>query len=258
MRILFFVFSILFLTTGSAQRVAINTDGSLADPSAILDVKSTTNGMLVPRMSSEARGAIVSPSKGLLVFDNNTATFWFYSGVNWVELRGVGTTNFWLPNPNGIYYNAARVGVGAVPHPIVPLTLFMPNTNNGNAVLHLKSNDTYHSALSIFNGNTGSETEYSFILAGPANRDIMPGSFGLLNHGPLTWSFNFHPATNYMAIGSAGSTANVAKSRVHVFNGDVNIDQIGSGLIMKSPNGNCWRITIDNTGNLVRTAIACP
>ncbi|HZH64442.1 MAG TPA: hypothetical protein VEY10_06065 [Flavisolibacter sp.] len=176
---------------------------------------------------------------------------------NTISSTGSGTS-YWLPHNNGIYYNSGRVGIGMTPHPIVPLSVYMPNTNNGNAVLHLKSNDTYHSAISLFNGNTGSEKEFSMILAGPANRDMMPGSYGLLNHGPLTWSYNFHPTTNFMAIGSAGTTANVPKSRVHVFNGDVNIDQIGSGIIMKSPNGSCWRITVDNTGNLVRTAIACP
>ncbi len=30
------------------------------------------------------------------------------------------------------------------------------------------------------------------------------------------------------------------------------------GVILKSPNGQCWKITVDNTGNLIRTAITCP
>ena len=35
----------------NAQSFAINTDGSTAHASALLDVKSTTKGVLVPRMS---------------------------------------------------------------------------------------------------------------------------------------------------------------------------------------------------------------
>jgi hypothetical protein len=27
---------------------------------------------------------------------------------------------------------------------------------------------------------------------------------------------------------------------------------------MKSPNGNCWRVTIDNSGAFVSTPITCP
>jgi len=45
--------------------VAANSD---PDPSAMLDVKSTTKGMLVPRMAATERNAIISPAKGLIVF----------------------------------------------------------------------------------------------------------------------------------------------------------------------------------------------
>ena len=55
-----------------AQGVAINEDGSAADSSAMLDVKSTTKGLLIPRMSSAERTAIPSPATGLMVFDNTT------------------------------------------------------------------------------------------------------------------------------------------------------------------------------------------
>lgn len=48
------------------------------------------------------------------------------------------------------------------------------------------------------------------------------------------------------------------KTRLHVSSGDVYIDNIGSGVIMKSPNGNCWRMTVDNSGNPVFTQITCP
>lgn len=51
---------------------------------------------------------------------------------------------------------------------------------------------------------------------------------------------------------------NAPKSKLQIQNGDVYLENIGSGVIIKSPNGQCWRITIDNTGNLLRTAITCP
>lgn len=40
--------------------------------------------------------------------------------------------------------------------------------------------------------------------------------------------------------------------------GDTYITDIGSGVIMKSPNGACWRLTPDNTGASVWTSIPCP
>ncbi len=77
-------FWVIFLTviifspiTLSAQ-VAINTDGSSADGTAILDVKSTSQGLLIPRMSSADRTGITTPANGLLVFDTDTKSVWFY------------------------------------------------------------------------------------------------------------------------------------------------------------------------------------
>lgn len=47
-------------------------------------------------------------------------------------------------------------------------------------------------------------------------------------------------------------------SRLQITGGDIYIEDIGSGVIMKSPNGNCWRLTVDNSGNVVTTTIVCP
>ena len=260
-KMIFFFLTLFSFSCAFAQSIAIGSNGAAPNASAILDVQSVDKGMLIPRMSSAQRNTIANPATGLLVFDLNTISLWFYSGTGWVELRGVGSPNFWLPNSNGIYYNAGNVGIGVTPHSIVPMTIFQPNSDLGNAVLHLKSDDVWHTALTMFNGNPNSASQkfYSFILAGPNNLNALPGTFGLFNHNTNRWGFNLHPTTNHMAVGStANFNSNTARSRLHVFAGDINIDQIGSGIIMKSPNGNCWRITIDDAGNLVRTAITCP
>lgn len=77
-----------------SQSVAINTDGSSADNSAILDIKSNIKGVLVPRMSTVERTAIATPATGLLVFDNDAVSFWFYNGVSWIELGSGGAGGF--------------------------------------------------------------------------------------------------------------------------------------------------------------------
>lgn len=47
-------------------------------------------------------------------------------------------------------------------------------------------------------------------------------------------------------------------SKLHVTRGDVYIDQIGRGVIMKSQNGQCWRMTVSNAGQPITTDVPCP
>ncbi len=75
--------------TGFAQ-VAINADGSSPDASAMLDVKSSNKGLLIPRLTEAERNAISSPATGLMIFQtNNTTGFYYYDGSNW-EVIGSG------------------------------------------------------------------------------------------------------------------------------------------------------------------------
>ncbi len=69
-----------------AQNVGINEDGSDPDASAMLDVKSTTKGLLIPRLTTIQRNAISTPAIGLLVFDTDSESFWFNDSGGWVEL----------------------------------------------------------------------------------------------------------------------------------------------------------------------------
>src|SRR6476661_4011937 len=75
---------------GRSQSIAINTDGTVAHASAMLDIKTTTKGLLIPRMNSSQRTSISSPATGLLVFDTDTNTFWYYNGAAWTNLSGAG------------------------------------------------------------------------------------------------------------------------------------------------------------------------
>ncbi|SDX71522.1 hypothetical protein SAMN05444411_108117 [Lutibacter oricola] len=77
------LFVLLFFTVNIHAQVGVGT--TTPDASSMLDVQSTTKGMLIPRMTTTQREAISSPANGLLVFDTVTDTFWFYS-IAWEEL----------------------------------------------------------------------------------------------------------------------------------------------------------------------------
>jgi uncharacterized protein (TIGR02145 family) len=73
---------------GARAQVAINTDGSPPDPSAMLDVQSTSKGVLIPRMSAVERLSIQSPHTGLLVYQIDAAKgFYYYADSNWIMIE---------------------------------------------------------------------------------------------------------------------------------------------------------------------------
>lgn len=72
-----------------SQNVGINTDGSAPHTSAMLDVKSTTGGLLIPRMTEEQRTQIQSPAQGLMVYQTTSpAGFYYFDGSSWTLIGG--------------------------------------------------------------------------------------------------------------------------------------------------------------------------
>ncbi len=89
------VFAYLFFTNITFGQIGINTTGASADPSAMLDVNSTSKGILIPRMNTAQRTSISTPATGLMVYDITTNSYWFYNGSAWANLSA--GTSFSLP-----------------------------------------------------------------------------------------------------------------------------------------------------------------
>lgn len=89
------LFTAILITLGTvtfAQSVGINSDGSAPDASAMLDVKSTTKGFLPPRLTQQQRTAIPGAATGLLVYQTDGSSgYYFFDGTSWVQLNA-GTT----------------------------------------------------------------------------------------------------------------------------------------------------------------------
>jgi hypothetical protein len=59
------------------------TGTSSPDASAAVDITSTTQGFLPPRMTSTEKTNISSPAAGLIVFDTTVSGLCFYDGAAW-------------------------------------------------------------------------------------------------------------------------------------------------------------------------------
>ena len=80
---LLFIVSILLLSSTIKAQVGINSTGAAPNPSAILDISSTTKGLLIPRMTTAQKNAISPKPIGLTVYDNSNAAIQYWNGFNW-------------------------------------------------------------------------------------------------------------------------------------------------------------------------------
>ena len=186
--------SLVIITAASSQvyaqnGVGINSTGAAADPSAALDVASTNKGVLLPRMTAAEKVAIASPANGLLIFQTDGVTgFWYYNATTsaWVQAVGpqgpagatgsVGSVTAISGTSNA---NGATIDNGG------NLTLTPADATNGgivtNGVQTFAGNKTFLSDLKINNltigqggGNIGNNT----VVGGSA---MLQNSTGIQN-----------------------------------------------------------------------------
>ncbi|MFV8324303.1 hypothetical protein [Flavobacterium sp. ZS1P14] len=69
----------MIITTNVFSQVGIGT--VTPNASSVLDVSSTTQGMLTPRMTSVQRTTITSPADGLIVYDTDLKSFYYYNST---------------------------------------------------------------------------------------------------------------------------------------------------------------------------------
>lgn len=145
---------IAFTALISNAQVGIGTTNP--DNSAALDVFSTNSGILIPRMTQAQKLAIASPATGLLVYQTDNSTgFWYYNGVSWQPFSS-GTGWNLLGNTGT---NPATNKLGTIDNQSLVLkantienTRLLTNgnigigTNNPTNKLHLVSNPIFNYA----------------------------------------------------------------------------------------------------------------
>jgi len=79
------IFSLTIFNIGFTQSLAINSDGSAANGSAMLDIKSNTKGLLIPRVTKIQKNGIAAPATGLLIYQTgpDSTGFYYYQNSQW-------------------------------------------------------------------------------------------------------------------------------------------------------------------------------
>lgn len=207
-------------------------------------------------------------------------------------------TTFWKTNnDDDIYFNTGRIGIGTS-SPSTQLEVVKNNSdldgNISDAVLSIKNNNYSRYRTSTFSNISYRNSQVEGIRGrGTINspKSVLPGdrvfgTYGLVYHNdqlirkPISSIEYFVGETVPSGIitvstlapnasvreerlrinehGNVGIGTTSPKSKLQIKDGDIFIEDFTSGVIMKSPNGQCWKMTVDNTGNPVFSSVTCP
>jgi uncharacterized protein (TIGR02145 family) len=98
------LFMLISLSTFS--QAGINIDGSAPENSAMLDVKSTSKGLLPPRMTQVQRDAIVNPAAGLIIWCTDCNRLQIYNGTVWQTLLAASAPTLATSTVSPSYFSA--------------------------------------------------------------------------------------------------------------------------------------------------------
>jgi len=196
MKNLLFILLLAISIKGFAQ-VAINTDNSMPDNSAMLDVKSTTNGLLIPRMTQAQRNNLDSPAPWLLIFQtDNSPGIYFNSGTNanpvWLM---VATGSNWSLTGNSGTSVAANF-IGTTDN--TPLTFRVNNQLSGKIDQILFNTSLgFQSLLSNTTGSSNTALGYQSLESNSSgNNNTATGYQSLFNN----ISGNYNTASGYQSL----------------------------------------------------------
>src|SRR5258706_10612708 len=159
-----------FPSTGAAGIGTLTPNAS-----SLLDITSTTKGILIPRMTLTQRNAIVSPVTGLMIYQtNSTPGFYYYSGSAWVAVsaKGVNKSLSNLTSPTGVNVD------------LLPTS--DSSTNIGSSSVRWKDLNLFN--LKFSDGTT--ETTAGWSLTGNAGTNPATNFIGTTDNQPLLFQVN--------------------------------------------------------------------
>ena len=211
-----------------AQGVGISEASITADPSAILELKWTSGpfkGFLAPRLTSAQRNAIASPANGLLVYDTDTKSYWYWDVV-WIAISG-GSSILGVANGgtgrSSITANNLLYGNGTSPVSLLPpggtTGAILMNTAGGApgwsllsgltgtaGILQIANGGTNNGTLAVTNGGVVYTDGSKLMNTGVGTSGQILRSAGA---GPPIWSTATYPLTttiNQLLYSSADNT----------------------------------------------------
>jgi len=83
------IFCILLFATITNCQVLISIETENVDSSAILEIRSTSKGLLPPRMTENQRNSILNPTSGLIIYCTDCKEMQMFNDTSWTNMIGL-------------------------------------------------------------------------------------------------------------------------------------------------------------------------
>lgn len=107
---IFLLLSIVAISNLSYSQNGVGIGTTSPHSSSILEISSTSKGLLIPRMTTTQRTSIATPATGLQVYDTTTNSTWFYNAAKWIE-----TTSKWTNDGTNTGVTLTTLSNGTTP-----------------------------------------------------------------------------------------------------------------------------------------------
>ena len=264
---------LLYLMIGNMVCAQVGIGTTSPSAGAMLDINSTTSGLLIPRMTQVQRNAIGSPTTGLLIYQtDNTPGFYYYNGSAWTTMgsdnlgnhiatQNVRLSGNWISDDGtnrGLQISNSWLGINTLPN--VDLHVHRPTGNN--------------TSVQITNTDTGTGVADGFLLEVASDERAR-----IINRENTTLSIGTNNTERMIIegdgdIGIGGSTENTSLVTMNstskglliprmTYSNRINISSPATGLMVYQTdaptpgfyyyNGSSWALIGDNLGNHTAT-----
>jgi C1q domain len=255
MKKIFFPAIICLISVAARAQNNIGIGTSTPSSSALLDISSTSKGLLTPRMTTVQRNAVATPAKGLLVYDTDLNSLYHFNGTAWAAVGGSGGS-FSLPysgsgSYNGDAFSITNLGTGSA----------ITATASGNSVgamegttnattggYGLLGTSSTAGSFGIGGANANGTAVYGFSAGtGTALRGVSTNGYGLLVSGNIRLTGgNTSPAEGAVLTSTDANGNAVWKQRKVAFSAvNATNESIASSVIRKIE----FDMTEHNIGN---------
>jgi hypothetical protein len=217
----------------NAQSMGISNSAITADASSILELRTTTKGLLIPRMTTTERDAISSPATGLMVYNTTTSKFNFYNGSSWLVLFA-GSTGV-----NSITGTTNRITIGGTAaDPTIDISSSYAGQSSITTLGTIGIGTWNGSTIGLAYGGTGQTTQQAAInaLTGTQTSGTFLRSNGT-NASLSAIQVADVPALNQNTTGSAATLTTSRNIYGNAFNGSADLTQIIASTYGGTGNG---------------------